>query len=133
MMDWLDGRGGNGDQLVCFVHRDSINSGHLFVHPLSHRAQDVSENLLRDEVEANFFSGGVELVMVSMGSFVALSRKFQKQRCLRASRSPRWLRPAHTHRSPQRGRVDLYFPWEERCLQTGPESAICVLFGLISL
>lgn len=75
MMDWLDGRGGNGDQLVCFVHRDSINSGHLFVHPLSHRAQDVSENLLRDEVEANFFSGGVELVVVSTSQWNVPPRK----------------------------------------------------------
>lgn len=43
----VGGRGGDGDQLVCFVHIGSVNSGNLFVRPLPHRAQDVSENLLQ--------------------------------------------------------------------------------------
>lgn len=73
--------------------------------------------------------------------FICGPRMFQKQRCLRASRPPRWLHwwdrglrcLAHTHRSPQCGRVRLYFPLEEHRLQTWATIIMCVLFGFTSL
>lgn len=113
----------------------------MYVHfPTEHKT--CQKTYYRDEVEADFFSGGVELVMVTVclsgmfhqeSSFVALSRKFQKQRRLRASRSPRWraqLIPIGAHSAD--GLTCISHRKSVVCI-LGQSLLFIMLFGFISL